>query len=190
MMLEFKEFPKIHRWSRGVVVTEKLDGTNAAIVVHGGQIIGTQSRTRLITLADDNYGFARWVQDNKDTLTQIIGVHDGHHFGEWWGQGIQRKYNVGRKVFSLFNVLRWRGLIDDLRAEAIGLRVVPKIWTGTMDDLDVPRLMDALKTSGSYAAPGFKDPEGIVIFHENSYGLFKKTFEKDAAGKGCEVPAP
>ena len=32
-MIEFKEFPKIARLNREVIVTEKIDGTNAAVIV-------------------------------------------------------------------------------------------------------------------------------------------------------------
>ncbi len=33
MKLEFNEFPKIARLSREIVITEKLDGTNASIFI-------------------------------------------------------------------------------------------------------------------------------------------------------------
>jgi hypothetical protein len=45
--------------------------------------------------------------------------------------------------------------------------------------------MDDLKKNGSYAMPGFMNPEGIVIFHVAANTGFKKTFEKDN-GKGVE----
>lgn len=61
-MIEFKEFPKIARLNREVIVTEKIDGTNAAVVIgEDGATIGAQSRSKLITVDDDNFGFARWV---------------------------------------------------------------------------------------------------------------------------------
>lgn len=179
-MIEFKGFPKIHRYSRNVVVTEKLDGTNAAVIIHEGKLVGTQSRSRLITPEDDNYGFARWAQDNKDMVESTLGIHDGHHFGEWWGQGIQRNYGMNRKIFSLFNVARWGHLKDDIDQ----ISCVPTIWTGAMDELNPQMILNNLWLTGSVAAPGFRNPEGIVIFHENSYATFKKTFEKDDEGKG------
>ena len=42
--------------------------------------------------------------------------------------------------------------------------------------------MADLKTHGSYAAP-FMNPEGVVIIHTAAGAMFKKTFEKDEAGK-------
>ena len=110
------------------------------------------------------------------------------HYGEWWGNGIQRKYNVPDKRWSLFNVSRWclYGSIpvvktQDVLPECVGL--VPTLWRGNMDNLNVAELMDSLKASGSIAAPGFTKPEGIVIFHTANGALFKKTFEKDTEGK-------
>ena len=44
--------------------------------------------------------------------------------------------------------------------------------------------MTELRRTGSVAAPGFMKPEGIVIYHTGTRTLFKKTFEKDAEGKG------
>ncbi len=60
------------------------------------------SRTRWITAQDDNHGFARWVEGNKQELLKLGA---GRHFGEWWGSGIQRGYGLqkGEKRFSLFN---------------------------------------------------------------------------------------
>lgn len=179
MTLEFKEFPKIHRYSRDVVVTEKLDGTNAAVVISpDGKFLGAQSRSRLITPEDDNYGFARWSWTNGDKLAATLG--EGTHYGEWWGLGIQRGYNMKRKVFSLFNVHRWAAVND----EEIGLSVVPTLWKGPMDNLCVKAEMKVLEVEGSMASPGFMKPEGIVIFHTQGNFLLKKTFEKDDAGKG------
>jgi len=37
--------------------------------------------------------------------------------------------------------------------------------------------MVILKREGSMAAPGFMDPEGIMIFHSGSNSYYKKTFE-------------
>lgn len=31
--MAFQPFPKIARWSREVIITEKIDGTNASVIV-------------------------------------------------------------------------------------------------------------------------------------------------------------
>jgi hypothetical protein len=45
--------------------------------------------------------------------------------------------------------------------------------------------MDYLILNGSYAAPGFMNPEGIIIYHTASGQLFKKLIESDHQPKGA-----
>lgn len=175
-MIEFTKMQKMARYSRPVIVTEKIDGTNGQITItpEGDLLVG--SRTRWITPKDDNMGFARWVHEHRD---QLIQLGPGTHFGEWWGNGIQRAYGLkrGDKRFSLFNVLRWT------RSRPACCGVVPILWMGRMDDLDAEGLICDLKYFGSAAVPGYMKPEGIVIYHlQGNFGL-KKTIDKDSTGK-------
>ena len=104
---EIEGFGKIARWNREVIVTEKIDGTNAQILVNDeGTDFRVGSRNQWITPEADNFGFARWCADNRDDLLKL---GPGRHFGEWWGSGIQRGYGLakGEKRFSLFNVSKW-----------------------------------------------------------------------------------
>jgi len=58
--ISFVEFPKIARFSRDVIVTEKIDGTNAQVYVDDTMTRAfAGSRNRWITPDDDNFGFAR-----------------------------------------------------------------------------------------------------------------------------------
>ena len=173
-MIEFKEFPKISRLNRGVIITEKLDGTNACVIVCEDGTVAAQSRSKLITTDDDNYGFAAWVQKNADDL-RTLGP--GHHFGEWWGCGIQRGYGLTEKRFSLFNSHRW----ETDRPACCGVVPVLSRWTGFER---VAETMDSLRVGGSVAAPGFMRPEGIVVFHTHGQVMFKATIEKDSEWKG------
>lgn len=177
----FIPFPKIGRLSRDIIVTEKIDGTNACIHIPeaGRWMVG--SRTRWITPDDDNFGFAAWVRDNAEDLSRL-GV--GTHFGEWWGAGIQRRYGLKEKRFSLFNVSRW-----NQETKPSCCHVVPTLYVGDFDTAAIRDTMAQLLSSGSLAAPGFMKPEGVVIFHTQSGALFKKTYEKDDAGKGREPGA-
>jgi hypothetical protein len=179
-VIEFREFPKMARLSREIIVTEKIDGTNAAVVIDDDGTVAAQSRSRLITPDDDNFGFARWVADHADELRQL---GPGHHFGEWWGAGIQRKYNIGEKRFSLFNVSRWA-----LERPAC-CHVVPELWRGNFDTAAIEACIANLKTNGSVAAPGFMKPEGIVVFHVAGGIGFKKTLEKDEVPKALAAAA-
>lgn len=123
-MADFEEFQKIPRLKRGCVITEKIDGTNAQVYISDEGIIQFGSRSRYITPADDNYGFARWAEAHKD---ELIKLGPGRHFGEWWGSGIQRGYGLknGDKRFSLFNVGRWT---PETLPACVGL--VPVLYEG------------------------------------------------------------
>ena len=191
-MTEFVGFPKIARFSREVIVTEKIDGTCSVIFIGEDGEFLTGSRTRWITPEADNYGFSKWAQDHK---AELLTLGPGRHFGEWWGSGCQRGYDLpkGEKRFSLFNVLRWclHGQtpqqipsadprivkIQDVLPPCVGL--VPILWRGKFDDLNLNAVLTELVAGGSRAAPGYLFPEGIVIFHTSGNVGFKKTVEKD-----------
>lgn len=175
-MIEFIPFPKIARWSREVIVTEKIDGTNAQVhISDDGMSITAGSRTRWIYPGNDNFGFAAWVEANK---AELLHLGPGSHFGEWWGSGIQRGYGLKEKRFSLFSVSRWSD--DETRPKCCG--VVPTLWRGDMNELHAQRQIDLLRL-GSVAAPGFMKPEGIVILHTATSALYKKTLEGDESPK-------
>ena len=209
MMIEFTKFPKIPRLNRDMIITEKLDGTNAQIYVAEKSIIDcwvngpevadwvyefgnrvtveheldydqdlilfAGSRNRWISRADDNYGFAKWVAENKQDLARL-GV--GLHYGEYWGQGIQRNYGLKEKRFSLFNVTRWE------ENAPLCCDVVPVLYEGPFETYVIEQLVDNLWEYGSKAAPGFMDPEGVVVFHKAANRMFKVTCKNDEMPKG------
>ena len=179
---EFVEFPKIPRLSRDIVITEKIDGTNAQIYIpEAGDadtgMIYAASRNRWISPADDNHGFARWVQENKE---ELLKLGPGSHFGEWWGAGVGRRYDLKEKRFSLFNVHRW----SEPSTRPVCCGVVPTLYRGPFLMEAIENELTKLRENGSTAAPGFMRPEGVVIFHTVSGILFKKTIEKDEQPKG------
>lgn len=178
--VEFKAFGKIPRLFRDVVITEKIDGTNACIVITDDEVLA-QSRNRFITIDDDNYGFARWVFNYQASLREVLGV--GYHYGEWWGAGIQRRYGLtgDDKRFSLFNVGRW---MDEDLSKVPQLGLVPFFYSGIFSHEVIQEALKELKESGSFAAPGFMNPEGIVVWHEAARQLFKVTLENDEKPKG------
>ena len=175
----FVAFPKIPRLNREVVVTEKIDGTNAVVYVSDDSaIVAAGSRTRWITPQSDNFGFAAWVAANEEELR--TGLGPGLHFGEWWGAGIQRRYGLAEKRFSLFNTHRW----GDAATRPACCGVVPVLATGTDIRAVTEEALAVLRGGGSIAAPGFDTPEGVVAFHTASGTLFKVTIEGDEAPKG------
>lgn len=176
-MEEFNKFNKIARLSREMIITEKIDGTNAQVFITESGLVFAGSRTRWITPEEDNFGFAKWVEENKE---ELLKLGPGQHFGEWWGQGIQRKYGLEEKRFSLFNVSRW----SDASIRPKCCHIVPVLYTGIFDTDPVNVCLGSLKVNGSEAAPGFMNPEGVVIYHTAAGVYFKKTIEKDEKHKG------
>lgn len=173
MDLEFKPFPKIKRFSREVIITEKIDGTNASVYIDESGSIKAASRTRWITPDNDNYGFAKWVHENSE---ELLKLGPGHHFGEWWGKGIQRGYSQTDKKFSLFNVSKW----EDNLIRPSCCSVVPLLGTLNYPDHSaINEILENLRLNGSTAAPGFMSPEGIIIYHTAANVLFKKTLDND-----------
>lgn len=176
---EFVPWGKIARLNRPIVVTEKIDGTNAAIhITEEGTY--AQSRTRLITIEKDNFGFARWVADNESELRDDLGP--GLHFGEWYGLGIQRAYGLDHKRFALFNAFRFTATAPHFVTPNLG--VVPILYEGPFTTDAIDGTLRHLFESGSWVAPGFTRPEGIVIFHKASGQMFKVTVENDEQSKG------
>lgn len=198
---EFEPWPKISRLNRDILITEKIDGTNACVVVTEEGEVFAQSRTRMLSPYEDNFGFATWVENNKDYL-KLLGK--GRHYGEWWGQGIQRGYGLTEKRFSLFNVGRWLLVEEQLQTLNAVKELVPQLGTVPIlyqgpwfnegdltDDVILSKGYFAindeilrLKREGSQAVPGYMNPEGIVVFHKASGFLFKVTCENDGEYKG------
>lgn len=177
MTQEFEAFPKMARLSREIIITEKIDGTNAQICITEDNEFLVGSRTRWITPENDNFGFAKWAYDHRDELIEGLGI--GKHFGEWWGQGIQRGYSLTEKRFSLFNVSRWSD--DSIRPACCS--VVPTLYRGEFNEARINGVISILAADGSIAAPGFMKPEGIIVFHTAANIGFKKTIEKDEVPK-------
>lgn len=173
-LLPFVAFPSIPRLNKaGCVVSEKIDGTNAQVFVMDDGTVLAGSRNRWITPEADNFGFATWVKDHEAELREL---GPGQHFGEWWGAGIQRRYGLAEKRFSLFNTARWA---DERSVRPVCCHVVPVLYAGPFDTARIEEAFTLLGALGSTAAPGFMDPEGIVVFHTASRTLFKRTFGGD-----------
>jgi hypothetical protein len=193
-VIEFTAWPKIARLNRDIVITEKIDGTNAAIHIvpefddpaalpENWQVVA-QSRTRLITPEADNFGFAGWVKANRERLIAALGP--GLHFGEWWGLGIQRGYGLTERRFSLFNTARYGGIDFGADFGLPNMAAVPVLYEGKFDQGWINGRLDVLASTGSRAAPGFMQPEGIVVYHTASRTMFKVTVEGDEKPKGSQ----
>lgn len=184
---EFVGFPHIARLNREIVITEKIDGTNGQIFIEeDGVTMHVGSRNRWLDQYHDNFGFWHWAENYRN---ELLTLGPGHHYGEWWGKGIQRRYGLQEKRFSLFNVHRWgESEIDGQMNVLNGLRppccdVVPVLWRGAFDTSVVKGILKQMELYGSHAAPGFMAPEGIVIYHTAAKTYFKVTIKNDEIPK-------
>lgn len=193
----FVPFPKMARLRRDILITEKIDGTNAQIVIvprgtyADGNLFGKPvadcgdfwiyagSRNRWVTQEDDNFGFAGWVQDNKE---ELVKLGQGRHFGEWWGRGINRGYGIQDRRFSLFNVSRWSHP-DSIKSLPECCDIVPLLYSGPFSTEATDSALRYLEVAGSRAAPGFMNPEGIVVWHTAANVGFKQTLKDDGMPK-------
>lgn len=201
-MIPFDKFGKISRLSRECIITEKLDGTNAQICIvkeedlmnnmmvdlsavdgytvakENGLYMFAGSRTRWLKSGkEDNFNFYAWCKSNASELYKL---GEGRHFGEWYGQGIQRHYGLKEKRLALFNVSKWA----DPNVRPSCCEIVPVLSQCMFDSELIGNALMTLSEHGSYAVDGFMNPEGIVIFHTHSGYLFKKTIKDDEKPKG------
>lgn len=208
MSIEFVPWPKTPRLFREIIITEKIDGTNSAVIIQEldfdnadpnalAQVnvddvlyeVAAQSRNRLITpgKTTDNYDFAAFVEKNAEALVRALGV--GHHFGEWWGEGIGKRYGEyvkNQRNFSLFNVDRYRDVVlylNDESGRSVLVEPVPALFRGEFSEDAIRDIAGELLTNGSVAAPFAPKPEGIMIYHTQSKQVYKFTFDNNDKGK-------
>lgn len=169
---EWGKTPRLNDYAKQMLITEKIDGTNALIqILPAGEGLSTEgsctnvagfsvragSRTRWLEPGKgDNFGFAGWVYEHAH---ELVNLGLGKHYGEWWGQGIQRRYGLEHKRFSLF---RW--FLTDPPPEVRGLDVVPVLYDGPIDLEQIEACRFMLSERGSVAAPGYNRPEGLVVW--------------------------
>lgn len=175
----FNEFRKVPRLNREMTITEKIDGTNAQIVIGENGEFLTGSRNRYITPEDDNFGFSAWAHEHREELMQL---GRGTHFGEWWGRGIQRSYGLQERRFSLFNTFRF----GQGKPVPNCCSVVPVLYHGPFDTQTIRDVMASLAANGSAAAPGFANPEGVMVYHHAAEHLFKVTILGDESRKSAK----
>jgi hypothetical protein len=209
--MEFVKFPKIARFNREVIVTEKIDGMNAQIkivkqTVENDELFDWEwtcqietadacvytvyvgVRNGWVSKTQDNFGLAGWVYDHAH---ELVKLGEGTHSGEWWGKDIHRGYGLRERRFSLFNVSRWASaepgtvVLPNQTVAPACCHVVPVLARGTLNTLPVERAVGKLTVYGSIAAPGYSKPEGVVVYHTAADTLFKLTLDNDGMPKSA-----
>ena len=74
----------------------KLHGTNAAIRIDPDGTVTAQKRSSDITPEADNFGFAAWVEANRDAFRLYPADEPIVIYGEWAGPGIQKSVAVSK----------------------------------------------------------------------------------------------
>lgn len=211
MAIEFQKYGKTPRLFRDVVITEKIDGTNSAVIIEEidpeldyeldtytlafvnrddrRYAVAAQSRNRLITpgKTTDNHGFALFVQTNAEALFDALGP--GRHYGEFWGKGIQGRYVnqlAGIKGFALFNTAKHKGLHLWLPAgdgsTQVLLETTHVLYEGPFSEQKIREVLTELKKTGSWISP-MSPAEGIVVYHTQSGQVYKVTLDNEDKGK-------
>lgn len=97
--------------------TCKLHGTNASVCYDYSNGLWTQSRSNIITVQNDNAGFAAFVDQNITAFSMIfeeiagtehidLSTHTLTVYGEWCGKGIQKGVAITNlnKAFFIFGI--------------------------------------------------------------------------------------
>ncbi|MEW1675603.1 RNA ligase family protein [Streptomyces sp. VTCC 41912] len=134
---DFRPWPKIPRFNREFVLTEKIDGTNSQVAIkrltedqdparylngHGYNVVSRQDGLYVLRAGSRK----RWIAPNRqktngtqdtdnfafaawvaDNASALTSLGEGTHFGEWYGRGIQHGYGMDRRKWALFNTTRW-----------------------------------------------------------------------------------
>jgi hypothetical protein len=176
---EFKKWSKMPRFrNQYYVITEKIDGSNGVIHITQDNQIFAGSRQQWITVEKDNFGFAKFVEDNKE---ELLKLGPGYHYGEWYGQGIQRKYGLTERKFALFNIFKWNKDNKPSCCETVPIINKRSIINTSFYDLQL--ICQELKIHGS-RINNFSKPEGICIYNTEAGKYFKMMCDNDDIHKG------
>ncbi len=209
--MDFQKFDKIPRLSRDIVITEKIDGTNAQVVILNKQKYFEEHYN------PDNPDMTRsWIDEiNKQVIytneefyvlagsrkkwLDISSKGDNFGFAKWVVANAEEliKLGEGRHYGEWYGlgIQRNYGLKEkrlalfnvhkweDPEVRPKCCEVVPIIYKGKFDTDLINDQIRMLENCGSLIVKNFMNPEGIVIYHTASGNLFKKTIKDDEKPK-------
>ncbi len=172
------------------VGTEKVDGTNIRVMWDGNQVkLGgktdnAQMYARLVTVLEEQFTAASMATQFPGEDLQVC------LYGEGYGAGIQKgggrylpKDAVG---FTLFDVkvgdwwLR-RSSVEEI-GEAMGIRVVPTVFTGTLLEACEVVKSELTSTWGDFAAEGLVLNPSVPLLKRNGQRVIAKIKTEDYRG--------
>ncbi len=208
--IEFRAWPKIPRLNRGMVVTEKIDGSNAAVIVIPS-FDATEYNLHELTPGDIIYnGQGVVVRDFEGELYVVAAQSrkrvlapgkstDNFGFAGWvrgHAQAFADALGPGYHYGEWWGLGIQRGygqtkrrfsLFNVARYATVELPedadLVPVLYEGIFDNAAIDAIVAELRRGGSLAAPG-QPAEGVVVFHTASRSVYKVLCENDGIPKG------
>lgn len=173
----------------------KIDGTNGGVQISTSGDIQAQSRSRLISVDDDNHGFARWVGENAGYFSSLYGTNHYTIFGEWCGKGIQSGTAISQLNKKIFAVFAIQYGCDEEAKYDINPYTINKFLGDKPDDIFVLPFFDseicidyANKDDVILAADKLND---LVSLVEGNDPWVKDMFEIEGIGEGMVLyPLP
>lgn len=190
-MYDYPEFPSIERFDNVYcIITEKIDGTNGLIEIGTNGIteegiVMFGSRKKYLYPGKDNYGFLAFFSPYVSELLKIckeikeentdfdfINNPPIRIYGEWFGKGINRGYNLSDRQFMPFNSY----YADKLR-NIPNITQPEPLHQGKFSREILNDCMNFLREEGSQVVPGYKNPEGVVAYFPKYKFSLKETFD-------------
>lgn len=211
----FESFPKIARMKREVVITEKLDGTNAQVAIFDvsdpDHLAAAKANPHCLSLTHSKANGdsptalfvgsrSRWIA--PEGTPGLDKGCDNFGFARWVrdnlaeieklgvGQHFGEWYGAGIQRNYGLNEKRW-ALFNTARWGTHNpntpacCEVVTRLNEGLLEKATIDDCMNYLREFGSQHVVGWQDPEGVVMYHSASRTLYKQTFKNDS-GKHAE----
>lgn len=159
-----------------IVVEEKLDGANLGISVSPEGAIRTQNRGQY--LVEPHAGqfkeLSSWLKYREEALFEALGEHL-ILFGEWCAARHSLEYDRLSDWLLVFDVYDrqeqrfWSSVRRNALAGQLGLRVVPKVFSGKAT-------VESLKQLLHKHSSAFRDGpmEGVVVRYESDDWLYER----------------
>lgn len=139
----------------------KLHGTNAAVQVHNDLNLVPQSRTSLLSIGNDNCGFARWVSDHIDQW--LTGSPGYIYFGEWIGSGVQKGVACSQLIEKQFAVFAARKITENNGSQLDVDNSENSLMVSPEELSKITSVVHGLHILPWYSAPGITVPASITI---------------------------
>jgi hypothetical protein len=213
LVIEFQAFPKIPRYRREVAITEKIDGTNGAVVWVPAHQVDPKNATdcqNVITMRSitDQHGtdlgrHALLAQSRGRFITpsHIKPKNDNYGFAQWVSDHADELTKLGpgyhygewwgygiQRGYGMpekhFSLFNVSRWGEGKQQRPACCDVVPLLAYAQPSEIGA--WVETLRTYGSRAAPGYMRPEGIIVWHSQSKQYYKILLEGDDTPKSLQ----